>query len=285
MASAVLVNGQPPADPSGSIAYDDRGLNYGDGLFETAVLRGGAVRFLQAHLQRLREGCERLRIEYPGDESLLADIRTIGAAQADGVVKIVVTRGSGGRGYRPAANLRSTRIVTLHPLPAANPHADIVVRWCDTRLSRNPALAGMKHLNRLEQVLAQLEWSDAAIGEGLMLDTEGELVCATASNVFIGGARDFYIADNVFIGRNDALFTPDLRYCGVRGVMRGQVLRAADELGIAVSEEPLWPRDLDDATEIFVTNAVRGIRSITALAELRWEAGTLARRLAAALES
>lgn len=271
MASAVLVNGQPPADPSGSIAYDDRGLNYGDGLFETAVLRGGAVRFLQAHLQRLREGCERLRIEYPGDESLLADIRSIGASQTDGVVKIVVTRGSGGRGYRPAANLRSTRIVTLHPLPAANPHAGIVARWCDTRLSRNPALAGMKHLNRLEQVLAQLEWSDPAIDEGLMLDTEGELVCATASNVFIG--------------RNDALFTPDLRYCGVRGVMRGQVLRAADELGIAVSEEPLWPRDLDDATEIFVTNAVRGIRSITALAELRWEAGTLARRLAAALES
>jgi 4-amino-4-deoxychorismate lyase len=270
MAAAVLVNGQPPGQLAGAIACDDRGLNYGDGLFETTVLRGGAVRFLQAHLQRLRESCERLRIEYPGDESLLADIRSIGAAQADGVVKIVVTRGSGGRGYRPDADMRSTRIVTLQPLPAANPNAGIAARWCDTRLSRNPALAGMKHLNRLEQVLAQLEWSAAAIGEGLMLDTEGELVCGTASNVFIG--------------RGDALFTPDLRYCGVRGVMRGQVLRAAQELGIAVSQEPLWPRDLDDATEVFVTNAVRGIRSITALDTLRWEAGTLARRLTAALE-
>lgn len=270
MASAVLVNGQPPADSSGAITHDDRGLNYGDGLFETAVLRSGAVRFLQAHLLRLREGCERLRIEYPGDESLQADIRSVGTSQSDGVIKIVVTRGSGGRGYRPASNMRSTRIVTLHPLPAANPSAGIAARWCDTRLSRNPALAGMKHLNRLEQVLAQLEWNDAQIGEGLMLDTEGELVCATASNVFIG--------------RNDTLFTPDLRYCGVRGVMRGQVLRAAGKLGIAVSEEPLWPRDLDDATEIFVTNAVRGIRSITALDTLRWEAGTLARRLTAALE-
>lgn len=270
MASAVLVNGQPPADPGAAIACDDRGLNYGDGLFETAVLRGGAVRFLQAHLRRLREGCERLRIEYPGDESLLADIRSVGAAQSDGVIKIVVTRGGGGRGYRPAADIRSTRIVTLHPLPAVNPNAGIAARWCDTRLSRNPALAGMKHLNRLEQVLAQLEWSDVAIGEGLMLDTEGELVCGTASNVFVG--------------RGDAIVTPDLRYCGVRGVMRGQVLRVAQELGIAVSEEPLWPRDLDDATEVFVTNAVRGIRSITALDALRWEAGTLARRLTAALE-
>jgi branched-subunit amino acid aminotransferase/4-amino-4-deoxychorismate lyase len=91
-------------------------------------------------------------------------------------------------------------------------------------------------------------------------------------------------ASNVFIGRHDALFTPDLRYCGVRGVMRRQVVRAAGELGIAVSEEPLWPRDLEEATEVFVTNAVRGIRSVTALDSLRWEAGTLARRLAAALE-
>jgi 4-amino-4-deoxychorismate lyase len=270
MSSAVLVNGQPPADPGAAIAYNDRGLGYGDGLFETAVLRSGAVRFLSAHLLRLQEGCKRLRIEYPGDEALMADIRGICGSERDGVIKIIVTRGHGGRGYRPAVDMRSTRIVALHPLPASSCDDGITVRWCDLRLSRNPALAGMKHLNRLEQVLAQLEWSDSSIGEGLMLDTEGELVCATASNVFIG--------------RHDVLFTPDLRYCGVRGVMRGQVLRAAGELGIAISEEPLWPRDLDDATEVFVTSAVRGIRSVAALAGLRWEAGTLARRLTAALE-
>jgi 4-amino-4-deoxychorismate lyase len=269
MSSAVLVNGRAPADPGGAIAHNDRGLSYGDGLFETTLLRGGAVRFVQAHLSRLRQGCERLRIQYPGDELLMADILGVAGSQRDGVIKIIVTRGSGGRGYRPDAHMQSTRIVALHPLPVFTSETGSAARWCETRLSRNPALAGMKHLNRLEQVLAQLELDDAG-GEGLMRDTEGELVCATASNVFIG--------------RHDALFTPDLRYCGVRGVMRGQVLRAAGELGIAVSEEPLWPRDLDEATEVFVTNAVRGIRSVTAVDALRWEAGTLARRLAAALE-
>ena len=270
MSCAVLVNGEPPADAGAAVAYNDRGLNYGDGLFETAVLRDGAVRFLASHLQRLRQDCERLRIDYPGDETLLADIRTVSGAQRTGVIKIIVTRGSGGRGYRPGLGLRSNRIVALHELPASNPEVGIAVRWCDIRLSRNPALAGMKHLNRLEQVLAQLEWHDAHIGEGLMLDTEGELVCATASNVFIG--------------RHDALFTPDLRYCGVRGVMRSQVLRAAVDLGITIGEEPLWPRDLQEATEVFVTNAVRGVRPVIALADMQWEAGTLARRLTAALE-
>lgn len=270
MVLAVLVNGHAPANPGEAVAADDRGLAYGDGLFETTVLRDGAVRFLASHLARLQEGCRRLRIPYPGDESLTSDIRNLAGTEREGVIKIIVTRGSGGRGYRPAENARAIRIVSLHPLPAMPDSAGIAARWCETRLSRNPALAGMKHLNRLEQVLAQLEWNDADTGEGLMLDTEGELVCATASNVFLG--------------RHEALFTPDLRYCGVRGVMRGEVLRAATHLGIGVSEEPLWPRDLEDATEVFVTNAVRGIRPVLALEGLRWEAGSLARRIAAALE-
>lgn len=270
MSSAVLVNGESQADPAHAIASNDRGLNYGDGLFETALLCDGSVRFLQAHLLRLRDGCERLGIEYPGDERLIADIRVVSAAERNGVVKILVTRGSGGRGYRPLPGIKSTRIVSLHPLPAPNSDVAFTARWCDVRLSRNPALAGLKHLSRLEQVLAQLEWSDATIGEGLMLDTEGELVCATAGNVFIV--------------RNEMLVTPDLRYCGVRGVMRSQVLRVAAEIGVAASEEPLWPHDLDTATEVFITNAVRGIRPLTALAELRWEAGSLTRKLSAALE-
>lgn len=270
MSSTILVNGESPADPAHAVASNDRGLNYGDGLFETALLRDGSVRFLQAHLLRLRNGCERLGIEYPGDDALIADIHGVSASQRDGVIKILVTRGSGGRGYRPSSDMKSTRIVALHPLPPPNGGAPFTARWCDIRLSRNAALAGMKHLNRLEQVLAQLEWSDTTIGEGLLLDTEGELVSSTAGNVFIG--------------RNDMLLTPDLRYCGVHGVMRSQVLRAAAELRIPTSVEPLWPRDLDSATEVFITNAVRGIRPLAALGSLRWETGPLARKLIAALE-
>jgi 4-amino-4-deoxychorismate lyase len=143
------------------------------------------------------------------------------------------------------------------------------VRWCDIRLSRNPALAGLKHLNRLEEVLAQIEFSATDCDEGLLMDTEGELVSATAGNVFIV--------------RNLTLATPDLRYCGVRGVMRSQVLRVAVEQGIAVSEEPLWPQDLQEATEVFITNAVRGIRPVATLDSQHWSSGPMVRRLTTAL--
>lgn len=265
--NAVWINGRPPAGDT-AIGHDDRGLAYGDGLFETMVLRDGAVRFLQSHLQRLRSSCERLDIQYPGDAELEADLSGVAGSQRAGVIKIIVTRGVGARGYRPTAGLSSTRIVSLHPLPDTS-SVELAVRWCETALSRNPVLAGMKHLNRLENVLAQREWNDAAIGEGLMLDTEGELVSATAGNVFIG--------------RNETLLTPDLRYCGVRGVMRGEVLRVAAELGIAVSEEPLWPRDIEESSEVFITNAVRGIRPVVALDSMQWAPGPLARKLAAAL--
>lgn len=265
MPARLLVNGVAPANPAEAIAVNDRGLNYGDGLFETALLRKGAVRFLQSHLHRLRDGCERLGIAWPGDEQLTLEIAGVSEAADEGVLKIIVTRGAGGRGYRPSSSVQATRIVALYPLPEHSTESTFTVRWCALRLSRNAMLAGMKHLNRLEQVLAQREWSDEAIGEGLMLDTEGELVCGTASNVFIV--------------RNGVLLTPDLRFCGVRGVMRSQVLRMAAELRLQFNEEPLWPHDVESATEIFVTNAVRGIRAVTALESLRWDVGPVAQRL------
>src|SRR5437868_2100858 len=219
-----LVNGVAVADPAAAIAIDDRGLSYGDGLFETTLLRSGAVRFLASHLARLKLGCDRLGIEFP-QTVLAADIARMSESARDGVLKIIVTRGVGGRGYRATASTQSTCIVAAHPLPA-DTGSTIAARWCELRLGRNPALAGMKHLNRLEQVLAQREWNDERIGEGLMMDTEGELVGGTSSNVFLV--------------RSGALVTPDLKFSGIRGVMREQVLLAAARLGLASSEEPLW---------------------------------------------
>ena len=216
---SMLIDGRTVADPAHSLAIDDRGLHYGDGLFETARCCHGNVRLLDAHLRRLRSGCERLGIAFPDESQLRAEIVTVCGEVDDGVLKIILTRGRGGRGYRPVPDMTATRIVALHPLPIIDTTLPITVRWCDMRLGRNPSLAGMKHLNRLEQVLAQQEWrpssiAEGSIAEGLMLDTEGELVGGTMSNVFIvsGGL----------------LITPDLRYCGVRGVMREEVLRCCD---------------------------------------------------------
>jgi 4-amino-4-deoxychorismate lyase len=260
----MLVNGQS----SQQIPADDRGFQYGDGLFETALLVKGRVRFLDEHCQRLFAGCARLGITPPDRQILLHEITQVTAGVDRGIVKIIVSRGAGGRGYRPSAAMSSNRVVALHPFNPA-PQGALRVRWCDIRLGRNAHLAGIKHLNRLEQVLAQSEWREGEADEGLMLDTEGEVVCATSANVFVV--------------RDNSLLTPDLRYCGVRGVMRAQVIKAAAKLQLAVSEEPLWPHDLETANEVFITNAVRGIRSVASLDSLQWSASGVAARLASAL--
>lgn len=268
MTLALLVNGVAPPDLSHAVGANDRGFCYGDGLFETALLTNGHVRFLDAHLRRLTAGCERLGISPPDRGILLDEIARVTRSLRSGILKITITRGAGGRGYRPPANLPPTRVVALYAAPESI-RSDVSLRWCKTRLGRNALLAGIKHLNRLEQVLAQAEWQDPAIDEGLMLDTEGELVCGSASNIFLV--------------RDGALVTPDLRFCGVRGVMREQVLQAAPQIGVAAVEEPLWPHDVDSASEVFLTNAVRGIQSVISLDPLHWHAGPIAPRLRAAL--
>jgi 4-amino-4-deoxychorismate lyase len=270
MMPAVLINGVTPADPLHALPIEDRGFQYGDGVFETALLARGRVRFLDQHLQRLALGCERLAITPPDTGTLRSDVQRLSGSSERAVLKIVVSRGVGPRSYRPSARSQATRVVALYPAPPQPATTELSLRWCDTRLGRNPRLAGIKHLNRLEQVLAQAEWSDESIVEGLMLDTEGELVSGTASNVFLV--------------RDGVLVTPDLRFCGVLGIMRGEVLRAARELGIPVNEQPLWPHDVEATSEIFITSSIRGVRSVTQLGAQRWSASPVADRLRQALE-
>jgi 4-amino-4-deoxychorismate lyase len=269
MMLAVLVNGRAPQDLSHAIPANDRGLHYGDGLFETASLADGRIRFLDDHLQRLMTGCRRLGIPAPNRQALLDEIQRVTGSLRRGVLKIIVTRGAGGRGYGAEPDLRPMRIVALYAAPDAI-KSEVTLRWCETRLGRNARLAGIKHLNRLEQVLAQGEQGASMADEGLMLDTEGEIV---------GG-----VASNIFIVRDGVLVTPDLRFSGVGGVMRDQVLRAAAQAGMAASEEPLWPHDLDAASEVFLTNSIRGVQSAVSLDALHWRAGPVAARLRAALD-
>ena len=266
MTAAVLIDGVTPDDPLHALAVEDRGFQYGDGVFETALLAHGRVKLLEHHLSRLALGCERLGIAAPDAAALRSDVQRLSGSAQRAVIKIVVSRGIGPRGYRPSARAKTMRVVALYPPPPPSP-ARHALRWCEMRLGRNARLAGIKHLNRLEQVLAQAEWHDEAIVDGLMLDTEGEVVSGTANNVFLV--------------REGVLVTPDLRFC----IMRSEVLRVAQEQGIAVNEEPLWPHDVEAASEVFLTNAVRGIRSVNELGSLRWNSSPVADRLRKALDS
>jgi 4-amino-4-deoxychorismate lyase len=264
-----LVNGAE----NGRVAADDRGLQYGDGLFETMSANDGRVRNFALHMARLEEGCRRLGFPAP-DASLIEEecAEALGEL-GSGVVKLVLTRGPGPRGYRPPPEPSITRVITASGArtPLA-PGETLTLRVCDTRLGLNPRLAGIKHLNRLEQVLACAEWNDGGIAEGLMLGMDGRLICATAANVFI-----------VKGGR---LQTPDIRDCGVAGVMRQVVMQAAPDLGIAIDVCDLPLDAVDTATELFITNAVSGIRPVgLVLDHAEFEPGPVTLRLMAHLQS
>ena len=240
-----LVNGVE----SSAISVDDRGLQYGDGLFETMLAQDGRVRHFDRHMERLAEGGRRLGMPVPDPDLIAAECERALAGLGAGSVKLMVTRGPGPRSYRPPAEPSVTRIVVSSaPKPRNDPDDGIVVRLCETPLGLNPRLAGLKHLNRLEQVLACAEWNDPAIPEGLMSAVDGRIVCATAANVFL-----------VVDGR---LVTPAIRDCGVAGVMRGVVLAAAGELGIDTDVRDVMPGDLQSADEVFLTNAITGVRPV-----------------------
>ena len=179
--------------PAEALPATDRGLQYGDGLFETLALRAGRIVLLKQHLDRLQEGCERLGMAMPDRELLRRELSAAASDQSDAVLKLMLTRGSGGRGYRPPSEAKPRRILFLHPwpsYPAAWGEQGIRLHLCRTRLAHQPQLAGIKHLNRLEQVLARAEWDEAdGFQEGLMLDLDGAVVEGTMSNVFASPRR------------------------------------------------------------------------------------------------
>jgi 4-amino-4-deoxychorismate lyase len=257
------VDGQP-AD---ALSLKDRGLAYGDGLFETIAVRDGQLVLLEGHLQRLALGCRRLAISI--DQAVLnAELRAYAQQLGDGILKLIVTRGDSLRGYAANPSAQARRILQGSP-PAAYPlaHAEQGIQLfpCVTRLSEQPLLAGLKHLNRLEQVLARAEWSDTEHAEGLMLDVSGRVI----EGVF----------SNLFMVRDGALITADLSRCGVAGVMRGQLLFQAESQGIVTQTIDISLEQLHQADEVFVCNSVYGVWPVRGCGSARWSVGPLTRKL------
>lgn len=248
------------------VQASDRGLQYGDGVFETMSVRDGQVPLWNRHLARLLEGCARLKIESPPAD-LEDEITQAARGVTRGVLKLIVTRGVGGRGYRPAVATPATRILSLHS-PPEHPRAHwsegVRVRVCATRLGINPVLAGVKHLNRLEQVLARSEWEDVGTAEGLMLDVRGNVIEGTMTNLF-------------FI-EGGALVTPDLSGAGVAGIMRGLLLERALDWGLQTRVEQVSPARLVQAEEMFLCNGVIGVWPVRDVEGRHYPVGEVARR-------
>ncbi len=261
-----LVNGQPGR----AVDVADRGLAYGDGLFETIAVREGTPRFFERHMARLVAGCRRLAIPEPSGRRLGDQILQLAAGRR-GTAKIVVTRGRGARGYGFAAEIEPTQIVgfTEEPVPAGAPAGGIHVTICRTPASVNAALAGLKTLNRLDNVLASAEWRDKALHEGLMCDAEGGLIGGTMSNLFLV--------------RGERLQTPSLERSGVRGIMRGVVVEVASAAGIEVAEARLTTQDLAEGEELFLTNALIGIWPVVRCDDRTYRVGSITSAIADAL--
>lgn len=252
-----------------TLSVMDAGLCYGDGLCETMAVRQGKILLETYHLERLRKGCKRLGIAAPEVPVLKRELAQAARDESQAVLKLVLTRGDSGPDEQFAHGTQATRIVSLEPwpvYPAQWMETGIHVRICDARISRNRRLAGLKHLSRLDHVLARLEWTDADnIQEGFMLDEEGSVIGGTMSNVFA------WLSHGV-------LATPALRTAGVEGVMRRYLLEQSVQNGIQTRVASLSLAELMSAVEIFVCNSVIGVWPVAAVGAWKFKIGPMTRQ-------
>ncbi len=262
-AHAYLINGRR----ENGLNPFDRGFAYGDGVFRTLPVYFGMPHCWERHYRRLQADCNTLGIVCPSEELLRGDIAKL-AQEGDGVIKIIVTRGESERGYAVPPLSQPTRVVSMTAVPSyPETHfaEGVSLHLCTLRLSRQPRLAGVKHLNRLENVLARMEWVDSHVADGLLMDEDGNVIECTMSNLFMRAG--------------DALITPDLTRCGVAGVTRERILEIAAELGYAVAIRHVRLSELMDADEVIICNSLFGAWQVRQLASHAWPLGALASRL------
>ena len=242
----IFVNGSEQCN----VDVRDRGLQYGDGIFETIAYKNGQLQLWDEHMQRMQDSAERLSLAVTDEYYWLDDIKKLNLSD-DAVIKLTLTRGVSGRGYTYANNDVTSRITAVYNWPdyAESNSQGVTACLCETPISVNSALAGIKHLNRLDNVLARNEWSDAHITEGFMLDHNQHVIEGTMSNVFC-------VLD-------DELYTPSLQSSGVAGVMRQHIMKLAEKINIPVNVLDISEQNFLHMDSVFITNSLIGIWPVT----------------------
>jgi 4-amino-4-deoxychorismate lyase len=256
---SLLVNGEA----GGTLDPLDRGVSYGDGVFRTLLVRDGRAVCWERHYAKLRADCAAIALPCPPSDVLFVELAEAAAGMHVAAGKIIVTRGPGPRGYAPPAHPAATRVVSASPLfthPTAFRDEGVVVRRCRLRLGIQPRLAGIKHLNRLESVLARMEWSDPVVAEGLLLDVDDHVIEG--------------ITTNLFLVHESVLHTPDLSRCGVSGVTRERIIEAALRERVPVRVASMTWQEVLRAEEVILVNSLIGAWQIRSLESRRWTCGT-----------
>ncbi|MCW9047681.1 MAG: aminodeoxychorismate lyase [Gammaproteobacteria bacterium] len=240
--SKTIVNGSEESN----ISVSDRGFQYGDGLFETIIYKNNRLQLWNEHIQRLNDSCDRLSLKKVDEALWLEDIKKLDLVN-DSVIKLSLSRGNSARGYLYDEESNVTRVTASFDLPSypEENQTGIIATICKTPVSMNIALAGMKHLNRLDNVLARNEWTDSVISEGFMLDNQGHIIEGTMSNVFC------------VLG--DELYSPLLEQCGITGIMRQQVITIAEKLNTPVNIVDISKANFLSMDAIFITNSLIGM--------------------------
>ncbi|MCU7818128.1 MAG: aminodeoxychorismate lyase [gamma proteobacterium symbiont of Lucinoma myriamae] len=274
---------------NGVIDVNDRGLAYGDGIFETIAYVNGALHNWDLHWQRLCTGAERLSLSIPDETFFLNSINlkllqnndlgsenldsgNLGSDKLDSqhrVIKIIITRGKGGRGYQFPQQAQTSMIISIHQWPERlidDYKKGIRVKVCQTCLAQQPALAGIKHLNRLEQVLARNEFDGKDYHDGIML------ACSDESSQFRARVIEA-TSSNLFFVKNGQLFTPKIDTCGVQGTIRQEIFQLAKKMSISIEQDHYTLSELSDASDVFFSNSIFGIvpmASITCSDNTQW---------------
>ncbi|MFC5077189.1 Aminodeoxychorismate lyase [Vibrio thalassae] len=250
------------------VSVTDRSFQYGDGCFTTILTKSGKMQLWDQHVKRMERALSQLKISPVDWHKLKSDIDKLASPKVLAGIKIHVSRGEGGRGYSPNVNRGPLITLSQFEFPASYielRRSGLEMTLCDISLGLNPLLAGLKHNNRLEQILAKEHVERSGHIDGIVLDIEGNVIETTMANIF-------WFKDGV-------LHTPSLKMAGVEGVMRGEVLRivAQDECPIVIDSFKL--STLKAADEIFVSNCILGVAPVTKIQDAQFPIGNMTRRI------
>jgi len=249
----MIINGSPSQD----VAIADRGFNFGDGHFTTIKIAAGQALLLDLHLARLQQACAALVIEFTQWNELLAVITQQALVLRGGVLKVTITRGEGGRGYSTLGCSRANWFLQHRSIPAQ--YSDwaregIELMLCEYQQTVNPALAGLKTLNRLDQVMIKQELDANGMNDGLVCSTDGYVIETSVANVF------WVIGDKVY--------TPSTERSGVEGVMKTHISNLLNKLGFSLKTGDYTISNVLAADEIFITNSVMEVVPVKSILKL-----------------